>query len=455
MKSLFYFIFLTALVIKAVLAAYLPLAPDEAYYTLWSQHLQMSYFDHPPMVAWLIYCSRKWMGFFPAPELTVRLLGVLLHHGTMWMMVRIYQNVRSHAHIGFEEIAVLLLFLFHPLLGFLQILQTPDLPLLFFWSAATWMFFRLLEKPSLSLMFTLGFLLGLGFVSKYMIVLWGLSLIVLFVFRFQSKSLRFLIQPKNILIGLVGLFAASAPVWIWNYQNEWASFKFQLSHGFEARGFEWHWVQDYVAGVCVLGLGYFAAIRMKAIQEFNDLPQLKILFLLIQFFIPFLFFLNSAFHAPTEVNWPIMGYMNLPLIVVLLARSARWMNGALAISGLTSTIMVAVILLGWPKISQIEQMKDLKKIGQNLSPDFQPLYTCQYQTAASLSFYSQYPVYKLQNCSRYDFYDSKPEFSNHHKTFFIYKNAGQEIPPEYMPARVSLVAPENDDNAIYKVERNL
>ena len=32
----------------------LPLHFDEAYYWVWSKHPQLSYFDHSPMIAWLI-----------------------------------------------------------------------------------------------------------------------------------------------------------------------------------------------------------------------------------------------------------------------------------------------------------------------------------------------------------------------------------------------------------------
>src|SRR5215213_10135897 len=39
------------------LAARLNLSFDEAYYWLWSQHLQLSYYDHPPLVAWAIRLS--------------------------------------------------------------------------------------------------------------------------------------------------------------------------------------------------------------------------------------------------------------------------------------------------------------------------------------------------------------------------------------------------------------
>ena len=40
---------LTAL--RLVVAGLTPLAPDEAYYWVWSRNLQGGYLDHPPMVA--------------------------------------------------------------------------------------------------------------------------------------------------------------------------------------------------------------------------------------------------------------------------------------------------------------------------------------------------------------------------------------------------------------------
>jgi hypothetical protein len=42
---------------RAYTGATLPLHPDEAYYWLWSRHLALSYFDHPPMIAYLIKLS--------------------------------------------------------------------------------------------------------------------------------------------------------------------------------------------------------------------------------------------------------------------------------------------------------------------------------------------------------------------------------------------------------------
>src|ERR1700677_2962050 len=38
------------------------LVPDEAYYWVWSQHLALSYLDHPPIVAYLIRLGTALMG---------------------------------------------------------------------------------------------------------------------------------------------------------------------------------------------------------------------------------------------------------------------------------------------------------------------------------------------------------------------------------------------------------
>ena len=61
------------LVLRGVIAAVLPLSADEAYYWLWSLHPAFGYFDHPPMIAWLIRAGTFVFGDTP---LGVRAAGV-------------------------------------------------------------------------------------------------------------------------------------------------------------------------------------------------------------------------------------------------------------------------------------------------------------------------------------------------------------------------------------------
>src|SRR5512142_2748554 len=59
--------------LKLYLSATLQLHPDEAYYWLWSTDLAAGYFDHPPLIAWLIRLTT----LFSNQELWVRLGGIL------------------------------------------------------------------------------------------------------------------------------------------------------------------------------------------------------------------------------------------------------------------------------------------------------------------------------------------------------------------------------------------
>ena len=56
------------------LAAAVPPFDDELYYWCWSRDLQLSYYDHPPMVAYLIRLSTE---IFGQTVFAIRLPGVI------------------------------------------------------------------------------------------------------------------------------------------------------------------------------------------------------------------------------------------------------------------------------------------------------------------------------------------------------------------------------------------
>ena len=81
------------LLVRAVMALVLPLSADEAYYWLWSKHLDFGYFDPPPAIAWLIYPGTL---VFGDTDLGVRLCGILLSIAATWPTVVTPQNAKSH-----------------------------------------------------------------------------------------------------------------------------------------------------------------------------------------------------------------------------------------------------------------------------------------------------------------------------------------------------------------------
>src|SRR5215475_7042522 len=68
-----------AAIVRLALAALIPAFPDETYYWDWSRHLAAGYFDHPPVIAWLIRLGGALLAPFgkSATSLGVRLGPVL------------------------------------------------------------------------------------------------------------------------------------------------------------------------------------------------------------------------------------------------------------------------------------------------------------------------------------------------------------------------------------------
>ena len=82
---------------RLYLSGQLQLHPDEAYYWLWSRRLDLSYFDHPPMVAYFIWLTTR----FSETELWVRLSGslvILAISSLIWKMaLQLSNSVRVAA----------------------------------------------------------------------------------------------------------------------------------------------------------------------------------------------------------------------------------------------------------------------------------------------------------------------------------------------------------------------
>ena len=68
-------VILALVAVRLVAAAFTPITFDEAYYWMWSKNLAGGYYDHPPMVAYVIRAGTMIAG---DTELGVRLVSILL-----------------------------------------------------------------------------------------------------------------------------------------------------------------------------------------------------------------------------------------------------------------------------------------------------------------------------------------------------------------------------------------
>src|SRR6185437_13590827 len=173
--------------IKLALAAFVPIFADEAYYWVWSHHLQLSYYDHPAMVAGVF-----WIGHFLEPFANcVRFPGVILGHLTFALWLLIMAEILPNDEKRNERLwCFALLYLFSPFLGAGSIIVTPDIPLLFFWSLAIYVFIKIEKSPTAWGYAALGATLGLCFCSKYNAVLFVPALLLYVLFERRWNEIR-------------------------------------------------------------------------------------------------------------------------------------------------------------------------------------------------------------------------------------------------------------------------
>ncbi len=200
--------------LRLMLAATLPLAPDEAYYWTWSQALAPGYTDHPGMVALWIRAGTMAWGDTP---LGVRLLGPLAMLLETWMLADAAERLMPGRRAGLMAGA---LWNAMPLVGAGAMIMTPDAPLLFFWCATLWALARLASGGAAGWWLVTGISAGLALTSKYTgAFLWvGIAIWLL-----ATPPGRAWLRRPAPWCGAVLGGAVVLPNILWNAEHHWAT----------------------------------------------------------------------------------------------------------------------------------------------------------------------------------------------------------------------------------------
>ena len=116
------------------------LIPEEAYYWNYAQHLDLSYLDHPPMVAWLIWISTS---LFGKSEFSVRLPALICWTVAAAFMFRLTASVFDR-NAAYRCLLLMTVLPFYFGFGFFM---TPDTPLLAAWAGCLYLSLRRLDRP--------------------------------------------------------------------------------------------------------------------------------------------------------------------------------------------------------------------------------------------------------------------------------------------------------------------
>jgi dolichol-phosphate mannosyltransferase len=203
------------LVCLRLLSAFLvDLSPQEAYYWAYAQHPALSYFDHPPVVAWVISAGQFVLG---KTELGVRIGGFLLTLLSTWLLYAL-------GKLWFSRRAGLwaaLLFQLLPLYFVYGVLITPDVPLTFFWLLTLYLVSIAVRKGEKWAWYAAGMALGLCMLSKYTAVFLVFSTFLLLLL---DRCYRPWLTRKEPYLALLIAALFFTPVIFWNFEHNWASF---------------------------------------------------------------------------------------------------------------------------------------------------------------------------------------------------------------------------------------
>lgn len=218
---------MSTLAFRAWLAVVTPLTGDEAYFLAWGLRPDIGYYDHPPMIGWLLallapMSTAEWVLRLPSV-----LLPAALALGTRWVLARWFGSPGATADLA----ATLVLLV--PM-NVWNVLITTDTPLILFSFAAIVTFARAAQRRSMAGFFVAGIFLGLAFLSKYFAVLLGLGMIAWALFTRGGRS-------NWASLGLVFLGALPAGLLnlYWNYQACWSNILFNAINRHEGAGLGW------------------------------------------------------------------------------------------------------------------------------------------------------------------------------------------------------------------------
>ena len=200
--------------LRLAVAAMAPIAPDEAYYWVWSRALAAGYPDHPPMVA--LWC-RLGTAIAGNNALGIRLVGPLAIAVASLLLVDAGDRLLPGRGAGLRAAALLNASL---LFGVGSVLLTPDAPLLVFWTACLWALARLLDSGDSRWWLAVGLFAGLAMASKYTAaLLWFGIAIWLLVTPAARPWLR---RPAPWLGAMLG-GTVFLPVALWEARHGWVS----------------------------------------------------------------------------------------------------------------------------------------------------------------------------------------------------------------------------------------
>lgn len=296
LPSRFLYFLALVLVINIIQSFFTELIFDEAYYWYYAQNMAWGYFDHPPMVAFLVKLGSTLFN----QELGVRFISCLMSVGSCIILWFAIDNEAKKNYIPLFFVLVFSMPLIHAY-GFLTL---PDTPLLFFTALFLLVYKKFLDKPNISISIVLGLVMAALMYSKYHAVL-----VIVFVLLSNLK----LVKNKYAWLSVIIALLAYSPHLNWLYEHDFVSIRYHLfERPNRAYEFEDFTLAFFINLIALFGFTfpwiYKALWKTKSHNNFE-----KALVYLV--FGVILFFFLSSFNRRVQTQWLIV--ICIPMILIV------------------------------------------------------------------------------------------------------------------------------------------
>jgi len=417
----FVLIVLTTLV-RFYIASTTGLGVDEAHYVQYALHPALSYYDHPPLTGYLI---RFFIIAIGKSLINVRMPAIISGVGTsclLFLLCRKLYGVKA----GFWTV---LIFNCIPLFSAVGgITVVPDTILCFLWLVIIFLAWNIYETGEKYLWYLTGIITGLSLLTKYTAFLIYPSFLL---FILLIPSMRRRMKEKEPYIAFLISIIIFLPVIIWNYENHWASFLFQFSHGLgEKKLFDGEiFLKNIGAQAGIFSPFIFFLLIYTLIWVIKQsIRKDDKSILILSFSLPvILLFTYSGLSNEVLPHWPAAGYLSLlPVlgnitygIFSSVKKRLRYLFLLSLITGGMLTIIIPVQILlrpiplspdvdisqditGWKELA--ERIREIKT--EEKEKDFF-VFTHKFYIASQLAYYLEpdIPVYCLsKSVDQYDFW---------------------------------------------------
>lgn len=321
---------LASLALRLWISVALPITGDEAFFYWWGVYPDWGYYDHPPMVGWLIWLMRQLLG---EATWAIRLPAVLLPLAVGALLGWALRPLgREHAAWA------VLLFWLAPI-NWLNTLITTDTPLIFWSMLSVALLLRAEQRPALdghaaALYALSGVAIGCAFLSKYFSVVLGLAYLAYFALYRRER------WGGLLLIALAALPGPLINLW-WNMGHGWPNIMFNAINRNQDAAFAWSKPLGYLGMLAylltpaLLWLGYRhrQALRQAARSQ-------RLLAVLLG--VPFAFFALLAFKKVIGLHWVLAFYPFVFAVFALALPADALRRAAWGLAAFTALHVLAV-----------------------------------------------------------------------------------------------------------------